>query len=203
MSNLARMNRSLLALTLVLCLGCKNDKSAQDAAPSASAEPSAAAPELVTRGKWWAVAQHSRVYTEERRVEADNAVRLLQSPTREAVVHALDEMARQNTDADGLRAASQTARDAQDKVDADAKRAIAKAGFIVLGGLIATASADHGDVASLKRLLAAIREMPLPHLEKSDGRPERLVLEQEMRAVVDDKTMKTVLAGAPAPKKSD
>jgi len=184
-------------------LACDKPSATVDAAPSASAAEVQTTSVPVTRGPWWAVAAKSRVYTEERRVDADNAVRLLQSPTREAVVHALDEMAKQNADADGLRAASQTARDAQDKMDADAKRAIAKAGFIVLGGLIATASADHGDVASLERLLAAIREMPLPHLEKSDGRPERLVLEQEMRTVVDDKTMKTVLAGAPAPKKSD
>ena len=184
-------------------LACDKPSATVDAAPSASAAEVLTTSVPVTRGAWWGVAAKSRVYTEERRVDADNALRLLQSPTREAAVHALDEMAKQNADADGLRAASQIARDAQDKLDADAKRAIAKAGFIVLGGLIATGSADHGDVASLKHLLAAIREMPLPHLEKSDGRPERLVLEQEMRAVVDEKTMKTILAGAPAPKKSD
>ncbi|HEY1954769.1 MAG TPA: hypothetical protein VGH28_04140 [Polyangiaceae bacterium] len=184
-------------------LACTKPDAALDAAPSATVSeiPTASVP--VTRGAWWAVAAKSRVYTEERRVDADNAIRMLQSPTRETVLHALDDMAKQNADADGLRAASQAARDAQDKVDPDAKRATAKAGFIVLGGLVATASTDHGDVTSLKRVLAAVREMPLPHLEKSDGRPERLVLEQEMRTVVDDKTMKTVLAGAPAPKKSD
>ena len=194
--------RNAWVLPLAL-LACSKPVATVDAAPSASAAEVQTTSVPVTRGAWWKVAAKSRVYTEERRVDTDNALRLLQSPTRESAVHALDEMAKQNADADGLRAASQIARDAQDKVDDDAKRAIAKAGFIVLGGLIATGSADHGDVASLKRLLAAIREMPLPHLEKSDGRPERLVLEQEMRAVVDEKTMKTILAGAPAPKKSD
>lgn len=200
------MKRWMLLLFALACACNKDERAAADAAPSAtaSAAPTAEAP--VTRGKWWTVAQKSHVYTEERRVEADNAVRLVQPPARDTIVRALDDMAKENADADGLRAASQIARDAQDKLDgADPapKRAIAKAGFIVLGGLVATSCADHGDVASLKRLLAAIREMPLPHLEKSDGRPERLVLEQEMRAVLDDKTMKTVLAGAPAPKKSD
>jgi hypothetical protein len=50
--------------------------------------------------------------------------------------------------------------------------------------------------------MAAIREMPLPHIEKSTGITERNVLEQEMRMAVDDKTMRTLLAGAPPPKKS-
>ncbi len=201
------MKSWVLALAVLAC-GCK-DEPARDtvAAPSASAIEITTSSVPVTRGKWWSVAAKSGVYTEERRVDADNAVRLVQPPAREAIVRALDDMATQNADADGLRAASRIARDAQDKLD-DAhdrapRTAIATAGFMVLGGLVATSSSEHGDAASSKRLLAAIREMPLPHLEKSDGRPERLVLEQEMRAVLDDKTMKAALAGAPAPRKSD
>ena len=80
--------------------------------------------------------------------------------------------------------------------------AIATAGFIVLNGMIAKACADHSDVASLTPVMAAVREMPLPKLDKSDGRAERHVLEQEMSSALDDKTMKTLLANAPGPKKS-
>jgi hypothetical protein len=196
--------KPLLVVALVFACACKSPGAAVDAAASATASaPENTEPSVpLTRGAWWKVAKQSRVYTDERRVDADNAVRLLQSPTREAVVRALNEMAAQDADAKGLRAASKIARDAQDQVPDEAKRAIAKAGFIVLHGLVATACADHGSVASLRALVAAIRTMPLPHLEKSDGRPERNVLEQEMRTALDDKTMKAALAGAPAPQKS-
>ena len=199
--------RVVLAL-LALVSACKDQpgtapEAAAAASASAAAADTAAAPSVpVTRGKWWSVASKSKVYTDERRVDADNAVRLLQSPTRETVVRALDDMAAQTPDAGGLRAASKIARDAQDRVPVDAQHAIATAGFIVLHGLVATACAQHADVASLRALVAAIRTMPLPHLEKSDGRPERNVLEQEMRTALDDKTMKEALAGAPSPQKS-
>ncbi len=152
------------------------------------------------------MAAKSRVYTEERRVDADNALRMLPETQRDIAVRALNDMAKQNADADGIRAASQIARDAQDRVDdahnPAARIALATAGFIVIHGMVAHACADHPDAASLKPVMAAIREMPLPRLEKSDGRPERNVLEQEMRTALDDKTMKALLAGAPGPKKN-
>ena len=195
-------------LALVFLLACnKPDAAAVDAAPSASASSQAPQPtEVVTRGKWWTVAQKSRVYTEERRVDADNALRMLPEPQRIIAVRALNDMANQDATGDGLKAASQIARDAQDRVEdvhnPAAKTAIATTAFIVLNGLIAKACTDHQDVASLTPVMAAIREMPLPKLDKSDGRAERHVLEQEMSTALDDKTMKTLLANAPGPKKS-
>jgi hypothetical protein len=203
------MTRKLASLILVAA-ACKSPDGAADAASasaSASASVAQAAPDVpVTRGKWWTVAQKSRVYTEERRVDADNALRMLAPPQRDTAVRALNDMAKQNADGDGLRAAAQIARDAQDRVDdvrnPAPKNAIATGGFIVLHGMVATACADHPDVASLTPVIAAIREMPLPRLEKSDGRPERNVLEQEMRTALDDKTMKALLAGAPGAKKN-
>jgi hypothetical protein len=194
-------------LPIVLLLACnKPDATAVDAAPSASASAQATPDVPITRGKWWTVAQKSRVYTEERRVDADNALRMLPETQRIIAVRALNEMANQDATGDGLRAASQIARDAQDRVE-DARNpaariAIATGGFIVLHGMIAKACADHPDVASLTPIIAAIRDMPLPKLEKSDGRPERNVLEQEMRTALDDKTMKSLLASAPPAKKS-
>jgi hypothetical protein len=194
-------------LALVFLLACnKPDAAAVDAAPSASASAQAQPVEVVTRGKWWTVAQKSRVYTEERRVDADNALRLLPEPQRIIAVRALNDMAGQDATGDGLRAASEIAREAQNRVE-DAhnpapKTAISTAAFIVLNGLIAKACADHPDVASLTPVMASIREMPLPHVEKSDGRAERHVLEQEMSTALDDKTMKALLASAPGPKKS-
>jgi hypothetical protein len=152
------------------------------------------------------VAQKSRVYTEERRVDADNAIRMLPDAQRTIAVRALNSMADEEITADGLRGASQIARDAQDRVEdvhnPAAKTAIATAAFIVLNGMIAKACAAHQDVASLTPIMAAIREMPLPKLDKSDGRAERHVLEQEMSTALDDKTMKALLASAPGPKKS-
>lgn len=194
-------------LALVFLLACNKPDATVDAAPSASASAQAPQPtEVITRGKWWTVAQKSRVYTEERRVDADNALRILPETQRTIAVRALNDMANQDATGDGLRAASQIARDAQDRVEdvhnPAAKTAIATAGFIVLNGMIAKACTDHSDVASLTPIMAAIREMPLPKLDKSDGRAERHVLEQEMSTALDDKTMKTLLANAPGPKKS-
>jgi len=194
--------RAGLVILAAVC-ACKEPAGTPAEASAASATASAApvAP-VVTRGKWWAMAAKSKVYTEERRVDADNALRLLQSPARETAVRALDDMAAQSADADGLRAASKIARDAQDKVPADAQHAIATAGLIVLHGLVATACVEHTDVSSLRAVVAAIREMPLPHLQSGDGRTERGVIEQEMRSALDEKTMKAALVGAPAPQKS-
>jgi hypothetical protein len=195
-------------LALVFLLACNKPDATVDAAPSASASASAqAAPtEVVTRGKWWTVAQKSRVYTEERRVDADNALRMLPETQRVIAVRALNDMADQDATGDGLHSASQIARDAQARVEdvhnPAAKLAISTAAFIVLNGLIAKACADHPDVAALTPVMAAIREMPLPRLDKSDGRAERHVLEQEMSTALDDKTMKALLANAPGPKKS-
>jgi hypothetical protein len=199
-----------ITLMLVLLAACKSpDASAVDAATSASANASATTQEapLDTHGKWWAVAKKSRVYTDDRRLDADNAIRLVPSPTREVIVRALDAMAVEPDTAEGLRAASQLARDAQDRVDDShnpaARIAVANASLIVLHGMIAQACIDHpNDVAALAPILAAIREMPLPRLEKGDGPAERNVIEQEMRTAVDDKTMKVLLASAPGPKKN-
>jgi len=202
--------RSMAAVAAcALLLSCKGsgDGAAEAAAPSAqpSAAPTATA-ELITRGKWWTVASKSRVYTEDRRVDADNALRVLSPVPREQVRTTLEDMAKQSHNAEGLRAASQLARDGQSRVedthDPAPKAAMAQAGYIVLHGLIAEACEEHKDSASLAALLAAIREMPLPHVEKSNGLPERNVLEQEMRMALDDKTMRALLANAPGPKKS-
>ena len=193
-------------LAFVFLLACNKPDATVDAAPSASASVQAQPVEVVTRGKWWTVAQKSRVYTEERRVDADNGLRMLPEAQRIIAVRALNDMATQDATGDGLRAASQLARDAQDRVDdvhnPAAKNAIATAAFIVLHGLIAKACADHPDVASQTPIMAAVREMPLPKLEKSDGRTERHILEQEMSTALDDKTMKVLVANAPGPKKS-
>ncbi len=196
-------------LVLVFLVACKSEGApAADASPSASASapPATTSSVLVTRGEWWKVAQKSHVYTEERRVDADNALRVLPETQRDIAVRALNDMAKQDADADGLRAAAQIARDAQGRVEdvhnPAARNAIATAGFIVLHGLVARACEDHPDATSLKPIMSAIREMPLPRLEKSDGRPERNVLEQEVRSAVDEKTMKALLAGAPPPKKN-
>ena len=204
MSTLASMRKLTFAVLLLACN--KPDAAAVDAAPSASASAPPQQAEVITRGKWWTVAQKSRVYTEERRVDADNGLRLLPETQRTIAVRALNDMANQDPTGDGLRAASQIARDAQDRVEdvhnPAAKTAIATAAFIVLHGMIAKACADHPDVASLTPVMAAVREMPLPKLDKSDGRAERHVLEQEMSTALDEKTMKALLASAPGPKKS-
>jgi len=195
-----------LAFAAFLLVACNKPDATVDAAPSASASAQAAPQEIVTRGKWWTVAQKSRVYTEERRVDADNGIRMLPETQRTIAVRALNDMAGQDATGDGLRTASQVARDAQDRVEdahnPAAKLAISTAAFIVLNGMIAKACADHPDVPSLTPVMSAIREMPLPKLEKSDGRAERHVLEQEMSTALDDKTMKSLLANAPGPKKS-
>ncbi len=201
--------KTLVFVGCLLLLGCKDSAgSAPEAAASAqaSAAPATTTTELITRGKWWTVASKSRVYTEERRVDADNALRMLSPIPREQVRVTLDDMAKQSADGEGLRAASQLARDTQSKVDdtrdpAPAK-AMSQAGYIVLHGLIAEACEQHKDAASQAALLAAIREMPLPRVEKSNGLSERNVLEQEMRMALDDKTMRALLANAPGPKKS-
>jgi len=194
---------------LLACAACdKPGASAQDAAPSASSAVASAQPApLDTHGKWWAIAQRSKVYTDDRRLDADNAIKMVQSPNREIIVRALDDMASEPATAEGLRAASQIARDAQDRVDdthnPGAKIAIATAGLIVLHGIVQKACADHPtDMGQLTPLMAAVREMPLPHLEKSDGRTERNILEQEMRTALGDAVMKSLLASAPGPKKS-
>ncbi len=203
----ARFRSVGLFLTFALA-ACKGSDASNvvDAAPSASASAAPQVADVDTHGKWWAVAQKSKVFTQERRVDADNGIRMLPAAKRDRVRRTLDDMATQTADGDGITAASQIARDGQDAVD-DAHNpapsaAIRTAGFIVLHGLIAQACADHKDTASLAPVIAAIHEMPLPHLEKGNGIPERLVLEQEMRMGVDDKTMKALLAGAPASKKS-
>ena len=197
-------------LCLIVCVACKGSDGAPDGAPTASASASATAEQqapIDTHGKWWTVAQQSRVYTAERRTDADNAIRLVPSPNREIIVRALSDMATEPATGEGLRAAAQLARDAQDRVDDThnpaARIAVATAGLIVLHGLVARACVDHPtDLAVLTPLMASIREMPLPRLEKSDGRTERNIMEQELRTALDDKTMKVLLAGAPGPKKN-
>jgi hypothetical protein len=198
--------------SLLLCVflaACKDGSTAAtDAATSASAT-SSAAPQAVdfdSHGKWWAVAAKSHTYTNERRTDADNALRMLPDPAKTKVRRALDDMATQTHDADGLNAAAQVARNGQDAVEdvhnPAARNAMTGGAWIVLSGLVASACAEHPDMASLNDLMAEIRTMQLPHLDKGNGNPERLLLEQEMKASVDDKTMKAVLAAAPPPKKS-
>lgn len=200
--------RPWLLVVATMGINCKDGSgSTVDAMPSASAQPSVAAPApLDTHGKWWAVATQSRVYTPERLTDVDNAIRLLPEAARNKVRRTLDDMATQSADGDGLTAASQLARDGQERVEDKnnpaAKAALTTAAFVVLQGLIAKSCTDHPDTPSLKTLIAAIREMPLPHLEKGNGSPERLVLEQEMKMALDDRTMKAVAASAPPPKKS-
>jgi hypothetical protein len=195
-------------LLLVLAVSCKDSASAtaDGASVTEAAAPAPVTAEIDSHGKWWAVASKSQVYTGQRRTDADNALRLLPDDKRNKVRRSLDDMAGQTHDADGLRAASQIARDGQERVedahDPAAKTALTTAAFIVLHGLIALACTEHTDVASLRDVMAEIREMPLPHLEKGNGISERLVLEQEMKMNVDDKVMKGILASAPGPKKS-
>jgi len=204
------MNRALGAIALsVAVASCKDAGSTATTSPSASARASTSAPVAdapSTHGKWWNVAAKSRVFTEERRIGADNGIRMLPEGKRERVRKVLDEMSVQTADADGIRAASQIARDGQDRFEdvhnPAAQNAITTAGLIVLHGLIAQACIDRPDTKSLTDLIAAIREMPLPHIDKSTGITERNVLEQEMRMGVDDKTMRALLASAPGPKKS-
>jgi hypothetical protein len=193
----------------LLFVGCKETASATDAAASASATTSAAPPrvEFDSHGKWWAIAQKSHVYTNDRRIDADNAIRMLPEAARIKVRRALDDMATQTHDADGLRAASQIARDGQDAVEdvhnPAAKNALTSAAWVVLHGLVSTVCAEHTDKPALDDLIAEIREMPLPHLDKGTGINERDILLQEMKAsVADEKMMKAVLASAPPPKKS-
>ena len=131
---------------------------------------------------------------------------MLPDDKRNAVRRTLDAMATQSYDADGLTAAAALARTGQEAVDdasnPAAKHALMVAAFVTLHGMVARACADHPDAASLGKLITAIRVMPLPHLDKGAGGPERLLLEQEMSQAVDDKTMKSLLASAPGPKKS-
>ena len=193
----------------VSVVGCTKSSESVDAAPSASVAPSASAPSAAdfdSHGKWWAIANKSRVFTNERRTDADNAIRMLPDHAKFRVKRILDDMATQTHDADGLSAASQVAREGQERVEDTnnpaAKNALTTAAWIVLHGLVASACTEHTDMASLNAVMAEIRQMQLPHLEKGNGSPERLLLEQEMKSNVDDKTMKAVLAAAPPPKKS-
>ena len=205
-------------LCVILVVGCQKDP-APAPAPSASASASAAPAPVPaeTRTAWWTLASKSKVFTEDRRVEADNRLKMLPADQRMRVISFLDRMAAQETTGAGFHDAAQLARDAQDQIrDPNASasdhspvfRTIAEASLIVLSGLVAKACTEHADVASLKTLVASIRQAPLPRIpapgigQLSDGRHERNEIEQEIQMALDAKTYQAAIAGAPSPAKN-
>jgi len=198
----------LLRLVLVLALvACKTpDAQPPDAAaPVESATaPVASTPAMLTHAAWVAVANKSKVFTAARVVDVENQVKTVADPV---VSSTLDEMAKQPATPEGIRAASQLARDGQDKLKAGtsgptADVIMADAGTIVLHGLVATACKDHGDAGSAKALLAVLREMPLPRRTDAHGfvvhvDNVRSALDQELQLGVGDATFQIAQAGAP------
>jgi len=198
-------------------LACQKDPAPTPAA-SASASASAPAPTAIdTRSKWWLVAAQSKVFTEDRRVDAENRLKMLPEDQRRRTVAFLDRIATQPATAAGFHDAGELARDAQDQIrDPSASgsdhspvfRAIAETSLIILHGLVAKACTDHTDLASLKALVAAIRQAPLPRIpapgigQLSDSRHERNQIEQEMQMGLDKKTFDAAFVGAPNPAKN-
>lgn len=142
---------------------------------------------------------------------------MLPEDQRRKTVAFLDRMAAQPATGAGFHDAGELARDAQDQIrDPNSSgsdhspvfRAIAETSLIVLNGLVAKACAEHTDLASLKTLVAAIRQAPLPRIpapgigQLSDGRHERSQIEQEMSMALDKKTYDAAIAGAPSPAKN-
>ena len=199
---------------VVLAIGCQKDPAPSPAASSTASVAPSAAPTVDTRSKWWTLAAQSKVFTEDRRIDADNRLKLLPLDQRIRVVSFLDRMAAQPATGAGFHDAGQIARDAQDQIrDPNASgsdhspvfRAIAETSLIVLNGLVAKACAEKAD---LKPLVAAIRQAPLPRIpapgigQLSDSRHERSQIEQEMQMALDPKTFQAAIAGAPAPAKN-
>jgi hypothetical protein len=210
------MRRLLILLSLPL-FGCPKD-AAPAPASSASASASVAAPVPIdTRSKWWAVAAKSKVFTEDRRIDAENRLKMLPEDLRRRTIAFLDRIAGQPATAAGFHDAGELARDAQDQIrdpgssgsdHSPVFRAIAETSMIVMHGLVATACANNPDAASLKALAAAIRQAPLPRIpapglgQLSDGRHERNQIEQEMQMALDKKVFDSAFAGAPPPAKN-
>jgi len=150
-------------LFLALFVACSKEQPAP--APAASNVVEASAPQIFdTHSAWWAVAQKSKVYTNDRLVDADNRLKMLPIDQRRRVVAALDDMAKQPATAEGFHDAAERARGAQDHITdpnssgsdfAPVFRAIAETGLIVLHGLVAKAC-EHPDPAALKTLAAAV-----------------------------------------------
>ncbi len=207
---------------LCLCvLGCQKDPTppplpSPSAAASASAKTISSAA-IDTHGAWWAVAAKSKVFTDERRIDAENRLKMLPEDQRRRTVAFLDRVAAQPATGAGFHDAGELARDAQDQIrDPNSSgsdhspvfRAIAETSLIVLHGLVAKACADHTDAASLKTLAAAIRQAPLPRIpapglgQLSDGRHERNQIEQGMKVAPDVKAFQAAIAGAPPPAKN-
>jgi hypothetical protein len=213
------MRRVILCLCL---LGCQKDPApapspSQSASSSGGASAVPSAGPIDTHGAWWAVAAKSKVFTEDRRIDTDNRLKLLPEDLRRRTVPFLDRMAAQPATGAGFHDAAELARDAQDQIrdpkasssdHAPVFRAIAETSLIILHGLVAKSCAEHADPASLKTLAAAIRQAPLPRIpapglgQLSDGRHERNQIEQEMQMALDAKVFQAAFAGAPSPAKN-
>src|SRR5260221_404616 len=165
------MRRLLILLSLPL-LGCPKDTAPAPSASVSAVFPAASSNAQVidTRSKWWAVAAKSKVFTEDRRIDAENRLKMLPEDLRRRTIAFLDRIASQPATAVGFHDAGELARDAQDQIrdpgpsgsdHSPVFRAIAETSMIVMHGLVATACADHADAASLKALAAAIRQAPL------------------------------------------
>ena len=205
------MRRAVLCLCLVACQ--REPQSTGVASASASAPaPAVTVPGRDTRSAWWGVASKSKVFTEERRIDAENRLKMLPEDQRRRTVAVLDRIAAQPATGAGFHDAGELARGAQDEIR-DPKssgsdhspvfRTIAETSLIVLHRLVAKACAEAGDAASLKTLAAAIRQAPLPRIpapgigQLSDGRHERNQIEQEMQMALDAKAFQAAFAGAP------
>jgi hypothetical protein len=198
--------RGRLLVLLIPLVACKAPETqpVEAAAPVESAAPVASTPAMLTHAAWVAVAGKSKVFTAARVVDVENQVKTVADPV---VSSTLDEMAKQPATPEGIRAASQLARDGQDKLKTGtsgptADVILADAGTIVLHGLVATACKDHGDAGSAKALLAVLREMPLPRRTDAHGFVAhvdnvRSALDQELQLGVGDATFQTAQAGAP------
>ncbi len=190
---------------LLLVMACQNPEvSVVDATPP-PVPTVPATPEAIAHAHWVIVADASKVYTPARRIDAENRVKVAGNVK---VLSALDSMAHQTATIEGIRSASQIARDGQTSLhDAPLETLLGDAGDMVLHGLVATACNDHGDVAATKALLAALREMPLPRKTDSHGmifqaENERAAFDQEMKIALGEKAFAAISKDAPPPKKN-
>lgn len=195
------------AFTLaVLVIACHTPEStAVDAAPSAAPIATPEPPQIPAPAAWVILASKGKVYTEARRTDVENRVKLSSAV---GISLTLDRIAKQPTTTEGVKGASQLARDAQDKLADDAsKNLLGEAALMVMHGLVAQACREQDDVASARGLLAALREMPLPKRFDNHGlvlqaEAERAALDQEMQLVLGDKTWQAASSGAPSPKRN-
>lgn len=195
----------LFALALFACKS--PETSVLDASPAASVVvDNPALPVVLGPAPWVIVAGHSKVYTASRITDGANRVKIANNPI---VSNALDSMAKQPATLDGIKAASQLARDSQDKLTNDAAMAslLDDTALMVLHGLVNAACREHDDVASNKALIATLREMALPRRTDAHGfvqqaETERAALDQEMQLTLDAKTWTSASTGAPPPKRN-